>query len=122
MPGTAKKILVVSDDPLIKEEARDSFPTDTEVTFAGDALEAWDSMRVDVPDVVVVDIQTGNAGGFALARDMAQNNRLAKVPIFMLLQRDQDRWLAGEAGAALIRTKPIGSADLARETLALIES
>lgn len=66
-----------------------------------------------------MDIQTGSAGGFALAKEMSFDARLAKIPILMLLERDQDTWLALQAGAAAIRTKPIDSSDLARATLSL---
>jgi hypothetical protein len=38
----------------------------------------------------------------------------------MLLDRDQDRWLAQQAGAKLIRTKPIDTSDLVADALSLL--
>ena len=115
-------VLVVSDDPLILEESRYGFPLDVEVHCTADAREAIAWMRAVRPHVAIVDIQTGSAGGFSLARDMAQTARLRNVPICMLLERDQDRWLAREAGAALVRLKPIGTGDLVSDVLELVRA
>ena len=112
-------VLVVSDDPLILEEVRYGFPERVRVHCTSDAREAVAWMRDERPTVVLVDIQTGSAGGFSLARDMAQTARLRNVPICMLLEREQDRWLAREAGAQMLRMKPIGAGDLVADVLDL---
>ena len=115
-------VLVVSDDPLIHEEARFGFPVDVDIHCSGDAREAVAWMKDVRPAVVVVDIQTGSAGGFSLAREMAQTARLRDVPICMLLEREQDRWLALQAGARLVRLKPIETGDLVSDVLQLARS
>jgi DNA-binding response OmpR family regulator len=112
-------VLVVSDDPLIRAETTYGFPSNVRVELASDAREAMAFMHETVPAVVVVDIQTGSAGGFSLARDMSQFPRLQRIPICMLLEREQDRWLANEAGARLLRTKPIETGDLVADVLGL---
>lgn len=112
-------VLVVSDDPLIREETSFGFPSHVTVELVTDARQAMSFMRTTVPDVVVVDIQTGSAGGFSLAREMSQFARLRDVPICMLLEREQDRWLATEAGAASLRLKPIETGDLVADVLRL---
>jgi DNA-binding response OmpR family regulator len=119
MPEPELIVLVVSDDPLILEEARFGFPVGVEVHCTSDAREAVALMRDIRPSVALVDIQTGSAGGFSLAREMAQTARLRNVPICMLLEREQDSWLAREAGAKLLRIKPIGAGDLVFDVLAL---
>ncbi len=113
-------VLVVSDDDRVRDEARFGFAPDLQVALARDAREALRQMESDVPAVVVIDLHTGSAGGFALCKDMDQNPRLQDVPVLMLLDRDQDRWLADQAGAELIRTKPIDTSDLVADTLSLI--
>ena len=80
-----------------------------------------EKMRSVVPELVLVDIQTGSAGGFSLARDMAQSPRLRAVPILMLLEREQDAWLSRQAGAIAYRVKPIDTDDLVRSVLELIK-
>ena len=114
------RALVVSDDPAVRAEAVYGFPEDVEVRLARDSRDAWREMRSGfVPSVVVVDIQTGSSGGFGLAREMAQDRELSRVPVLMLIERRQDGWLARQSGAAAFRVKPLDSSELARSTLVL---
>lgn len=115
-----KRIVVVTNDPRLAEVARYGFAPDFEVEVVGDAREALAAMARAAPSVAVVELRAGSAGGFALARDMHQNDRLKDVPILMVLEREQDSWLAKQAGADAIRTKPVGVAELVADTLALI--
>ena len=118
--GNGSHVLVVSDDDRIRDEARFGFEPRLGVALARDARDALEQMESDVPSVIVIDLHTGSAGGFALAKDMGQTSRLSAVPVMMLLDRDQDRWLAQQAGAALIRTKPIDTSDLVADVLSLL--
>ncbi|MFN2489811.1 MAG: response regulator [Actinomycetota bacterium] len=120
--GSADRtVLVVSDDPLVRDDARYGFPVGIAVSFAVDSRDAARLLEEERPSVVVVDMQTGNAGGYSLARHMAESAQLDSVPILILLERDQDRWLARKAGASAYRTKPLRPGELARQTLALID-
>ena len=120
--GLPIQFLVVSDDPHLREEARYAFPADVDVVLATDAREAWKLLGTGTPSAVIVDIQTGSAGGFGLRRDMSQDPRLRDVPTLMLLERVQDAWLAREAGATVYLTKPVDAGELVAESLALISS
>jgi DNA-binding response OmpR family regulator len=104
-----KRLLVVSDDRKVREELLYGLPADFEVDLATDAREAWSLMSETIPWAVVVDLQTGSAGGYGLARDMSENARLAHVPVVMLLERPQDEWLAKQAGAAAFLVKPVNA-------------
>lgn len=115
-------ILVVSDDPRVHEVAAHGFGASVDVTFAEDARRALEMLRAATPSVVVVDLQSGSAGGFALCKDMAADPRLEPVPVLMLLERDQDAWLAREAGAEMHRTKPVDASDLVHAALSLTSS
>lgn len=114
-------VLVVSDDPIVREQARYGFPSDVRVSFAIDSREAWQVLQSEDASVVVVDMQTGSAGGFGLTRDMAVSERLARVPVVLLLERGQDSWLARRAGATSYHTKPLAPGALVRATLAAAE-
>jgi DNA-binding response OmpR family regulator len=114
------RVLVVSDDPQVREQARFGFSNEVEVELAREARDAWSNLSgSELPDVVVVDLQTGSAGGFSLAKQMRENRRLADIPILVLLEREADGWLARKSGAEAWRVKPLGGAELVRETLAL---
>jgi len=115
-------VVVLADDPLIQEDVKYGFPPDVRVIVLEDRRAALDLMKDVVPDAVIAVMRTGNAGGFALARDMSQRVGLKDVPVLMILERMQDEWLAREAGAALIRTKPIEASDLVTDALSLFRS
>lgn len=115
-------LLVVSDDPEVAYELRFGLPGGIEVASAHDARDAIDKLASLTPRAVVVDLQTGNAGGFALARDMSQIARLAAIPVIVLLEREADSWLADQAGATLALKKPVdGSVLLAAVSSVLDE-
>jgi CheY-like chemotaxis protein len=115
--GDTINVLVVTDDALIADEVRYGFPSGVEVDVALDAGEAWQSMRDKIPSVAVLDFRSGNAGGFSLASDMTNSPRLAGVPVLMLLEREQDSWLAEQAGATLYRIKPLDTSALVRDVM-----
>ena len=115
-----RHILVVSDDDHVRDEARFGMPADVAVALAIDSREAAKLLEQRPPALVVVDMQTGNAGGYALTRDIAQSPRLARTPVLILLERVQDVWLARNAGAAAYRVKPLGPGELARAVGALL--
>ena len=116
-----KRVLFVSRDQRLIDQATYAFGTDVEVLLASDARDAEEMLAKDVPSAVVVDLATGKAGGYALARDMSQIDSLKAVPVMILLEREQDRWLASSVGATEVRTKPIDPAHLAADVRALLQ-
>jgi DNA-binding response OmpR family regulator len=117
-----KVVVVVSDDPLLREDASFSFPEGYDVLLADDARDALRIMDSRSPSLAIVDIQTGSAGGFNLAREMHLMPRLKDVPVLMLLERHQDSWLATQAGARRWRTKPLDGLALVQEATSLLSA
>ncbi len=113
------QVLVVSDDDHVREEATFGFPAHVEVVLAEDAGDALARLEEEVPGAIIVSLRTGNSGGFALLADMSQREDLHDIPVLMLLEREQDRWL-GRAGAKVCLTKPVDVSMLIDSTLALI--
>jgi DNA-binding response OmpR family regulator len=120
MDPEKKPLFLVSDDPVLQEEARFGFPQVFDVVIASDSREAWALMKDRTPDMAMIEIRTGSAGGFGLARDMSQHLKLRHVPILMLVEREQDRWLAQTAGARVVLVQPVDSASLVEHALALL--
>ncbi len=89
-------------------------PAGFDVEFAIDAREASRVLERRPPSLVVVDMQTGNAGGYALMRYVAEARHLPHIPVLVLLERAQDAWLARIAGAAASRVKPLAPGELER--------
>jgi DNA-binding response OmpR family regulator len=120
MSSEKKSIFLVSDDPVLPEEFRYGFPQDIDVVITSDSRAALKQMRQQTPDVAVVEIRTGSAGGFGLARDMSQLLALQNVPILMLVEREQDRWLAETAGARKVLVQPVDAGEIVSSALALL--
>ena len=77
------------------------------------------------PDLVVLDLQIGNMGGVAASLDLrleADAGRVPETRILMLLDRDADQWIAGQAKADAELVKPIDSLRLRRAATALLSS
>jgi DNA-binding response OmpR family regulator len=122
MAEAEKVVVLVTGDPDLREDATYSFPPPFEVVVAGDAREALRIMKSRRPSLAIVDTKTGSAGGFNLAREMHAAPTLEDVPVLMLLERHQDSWLAGQAGARRWRTKPVDGIELVQEALELLPS
>lgn len=77
------------------------------VRFGSEVLAA---IEQDPPELVILDLQTGNQGGMAtcmqlrLEQDMG---RIPEMPILMLLDRDDDIFLAKRAASDGWLIKPI---------------
>lgn len=115
-------VLLVTDDPHLREIAEYGFPEDVDVTMVVDSHDALAAMKERIPNVVVVDLQTGSAGGFNLLMEMHEDSLTRAVPTLLLLERSQDEWLAKQAGAAAIRVKPLGTSEFVAETLSAAKS
>jgi DNA-binding response OmpR family regulator len=112
-------VLAVTDDHRLREELSFGFPQPVQVTSTVDARDAVRSMQDNIPSVVVVDLQTGSSGGISLMKEMQQHPALASVPVLVLLERDQDAWLARAFGAAAHLTKPVETGELVAQLLTL---
>lgn len=114
------RVVVVTDDDRVRDEATYGFPSEVEVVLCEDATDALPYLDEGPPSLVIVALRTGNSGGFALTRDMSQRNDLKGVPVMILLEREQDEWLARQSGAALFRTKPLNPGELVADALDLM--
>ena len=105
-------LVVVSDDPAVEEEVRFGLPEGLGIVSYNDAASAIEALATFTPLAVLVDLRTGHSGGYSLAMDMSQTARLARIPVIVAIERDQDRWLAKQAGASLVLRKPLNSNEL----------
>lgn len=70
-----------------------------------------------LPDLIIADLQTGSAGGVALAREVqleAGAGRLPEIPVILLLDRVADVFLASRSAAAGWLIKPLEALRLRR--------
>ena len=120
---TDPTILVVDDEPPLRELIRVSLGNGFEFTEAGDAEEAWAEARSRRPDLVVLDIMLPGRSGLELLRQLKSDSDLAGVPVVVLSawQTEQDARDALDAGADAFFAKPFAPDELARAVGVLLE-
>ncbi|MGW0117786.1 response regulator transcription factor [Streptomyces sp. NPDC003327] len=117
----AERILVVDDEPAVREALRRSLAFEGyETRDAVDGLDALDQMASYGPDLVVLDVQMPRMDGLTAARRIRAAG--STVPILMLTARDTvgDRVTGLDAGADDYLVKPFELDELFARIRALL--
>lgn len=119
-PATRSRVLVVDDDPALRELLRDylgvsGFAVDT----ANDGAQMRQRLAAATPDVLVLDIMLPGEDGLSLARELRRHSNL---PILMLSARGEeiDRVVGLEVGADDYLAKPFSPRELLARLRALL--
>lgn len=97
----------MSDDERVRSAAR-SLPSERFAVSLHDGTgAALRAIAREGAEVVVVELQLGQSGGFAFARDLAGDPATSAVRVVMLCDRPHDRWLSRQAGAHAVVVKPL---------------
>jgi len=107
-------VLVVDDDPVWLESARELLSRFHNVLTAGDGQEAMELMHKHHPDAVVTDLSMPRVGGLGLLEAAHATEEMAQVPFLVLsAATDSDTKVqAFEAGAFDYLTKPAPPGEL----------
>jgi CheY-like chemotaxis protein len=118
------KVLVAADARWVREQVRASLVgPGQEVVEVTRGQYVRGAVAEHEPDLVILDLQIGNMGGFAAAIDLhleESGGRLPHVPILLLLDREADRFLAKRAGAEAELVKPVDPGTLRRAVKRLV--
>jgi two-component system OmpR family response regulator len=115
-----RKILVVDDDPHIREVVRFALTKEGfETTEAGDGTEALERFERERPDLIVLDILMPEMDGTDVCRAVRERSR---VPIIFLSSKDEelDRVLGLELGGDDYVTKPFSPRELVARVRAVL--
>jgi DNA-binding response OmpR family regulator len=111
-------ILVAADGAWVRDQVRTALVgPGQELIEVERGQDVRDVVAARHPDLVILDLQIGNMGGFAVAIDLhleASAERLPDVPVLLLLDREHDRFLARRASVEGALVKPIDSGTLRR--------
>ena len=120
---TGEKILLVEDEPAIREMAvmaleRAGFT----LLEAADAAEAEAVLAEGLPDLILLDWMLPGTSGIELARRLRREEYTREVPIIMLTARteEDDRVRGLEVGADDYVTKPFSTRELAARIKAVL--
>jgi two-component system, OmpR family, phosphate regulon response regulator PhoB len=109
------KILIVEDEPAIQELLTfNVMQAGFQALRAEDADAAWQQIRSNLPDLILLDWMLPNTSGVALAKQFRADVRTKDIPIIMLTARGDERdKIAGlESGADDYITKPFSPREL----------
>lgn len=112
---SAKHILVVEDEPPIREMLRFALErADFSVTEAPDAQSARVAMADSRPDLILLDWMLPDVSGVELAREMRNDENLRDLPIIMVTARaeETDRVRGLNLGCDDYVTKPFSASEL----------
>jgi two-component system response regulator MprA len=115
------RILVVDDDPAVRESLRRSLAFNGyDVNLAGDGVDALEAIAATPPDGVVLDVMMPKMDGLATCRALRAAGN--DVPILMLTARDEvmDRVAGLDAGADDYLPKPFALEELLARLRALL--
>jgi DNA-binding response OmpR family regulator len=115
----ARTILVVEDEPTLRETLVDALETDGfRVIAAADGRQALERFRADRPDLILLDLMLPELSGVEVTRIIRAESG---VPIVMLTAKDSelDKVVGLELGADDYVTKPFSLRELTARVRAL---
>jgi DNA-binding response OmpR family regulator len=113
--ASAKKILVVDDDPVLLQMIRRILSEVGDVKCAGDGMDALSIIQAGyLPDIVITDVMMPRVDGLKLCSQLKQMPQTADIPVIMLTAKGHTRdVVAGiNAGVRHYVTKPFKTAEL----------
>jgi DNA-binding response OmpR family regulator len=122
----SKKVLIVDDEVymrvLLKQTLEDFEDAGVELLSAGTGPEAWDIVRAEHPDLIILDVKLPGISGHELCRRIKDDTALANAHVMMLTAqgREADRERSKEVGADEYITKPFEPNYLIQRTSSIL--
>jgi two-component system, OmpR family, alkaline phosphatase synthesis response regulator PhoP len=122
----SKKILIVDDEPhirlLLEQTLEELEDEDVELLTATNGEEALETIRVESPQLVFLDVMMPKLNGFDVCRMVKRELVLADVYIIMLTAKGQefDKQQGTEVGADLYMTKPFDPDEVVEKSRAIL--
>ncbi|NER33476.1 MAG: GAF domain-containing protein [Oscillatoria sp. SIO1A7] len=119
--ASTKIVLVVDDDPSIRELLRQSLEEEGyEVREAQNGMEAISLAKAIAPDLVILDVKIPQIDGFDVAAVLKNDPQTMQIPI-IILSIVEDRQRGYRVGVDRYLTKPIDKSELLGEIGLLLE-
>jgi CheY-like chemotaxis protein len=109
-----KTILVVDDEQNIRILLENFLSQDYDITSKNDGLEALEWLEVNLPDLIICDIQMPNMDGYQLLEKIRQRGYTKHTPVIMLsgTEASKERVKCYRLGAQDYLTKPFNPEEL----------
>ncbi len=106
---SAKRVLIVDDDPLIRRQVRDVLTaTDYEVSEGVDGPDGLRKAKSEHPHVILLDLTMPGIDGYEVCRSLKRAPETQDIPVIILTASEDLKLnrLAYAAGALACITKP----------------
>ncbi len=125
-PGvvTMTKILMVDDDKLVTDLLEKLLKSEGyETASVNESINAIDVAKVEMPDLILLDLMMPQPDGFRLCRMFRETNEFAQTPIIIVTALDDSdsRAVAFGAGANDYLAKPFHPHELSEKILENLE-
>jgi len=81
----SKTIMVVDDDPVSKQMTRRNLEqSGYAVLLAADGQEAMNTLQLQRPDIILLDVEMPNVNGYTFLTEMKKNENHASIPVIVL--------------------------------------
>ncbi|MGM0531537.1 MAG: response regulator, partial [Bacteroidota bacterium] len=118
------KVLVVEDNPEVRDYISSLLGDDFEVITSEDGLSGYDAVIESVPDLVISDVMMPKSDGYELCSRIRKNENTAHIPVILLTAKDKsdDHLMGTRKGADAYLTKPFDPVLLLEKVNQLIVS
>lgn len=112
----AKKLLLVDDEPGVRESVK-AYLEDSEefiVTVASNATQAWELLQQQIPDLIISDVMMPQVDGYKFLAQLREDTRFASLPVIFLTAKGMtsDRIQGYHAGCDAYLSKPFDPEEL----------
>ncbi|RAR48447.1 response regulator transcription factor [Flavobacterium lacus] len=120
-----KKILLVDDEPNIIMSLEYTFKKNNfEVFIARDGQEALDILKIEQPDLIILDIMMPNVDGYATIELVKKNEKLTNCKVIFLSAKNKESDIEKgmQLGADAYMTKPFSIKKLVEQVNELLST
>lgn len=123
---TPRKVLIVDDEPYIREVAQISLETTTvnwTILTAGSGLQALDLAASENPDVILLDVMMPGMDGLTTFHKLQENSMTKDIPVIFLTAKTQFREQNIDTQNGTLDTilKPFSPLDLADKISTILD-
>jgi chemosensory pili system protein ChpA (sensor histidine kinase/response regulator) len=116
-----KSLLVVDDEYVVLEISKRKLESHGyEVQTAQDGIEAFQSLKFKIPDLILLDIHMPRMNGYTFVMEMAKVPEYAKVPVVVLTAYNEMEPLFKRHGIKAYLLKPLRLEDLIDKVVEII--
>jgi len=115
MPESGKTVLVIEDDPLVRELVREALSQDGHRLLEADGVAVGMNLfKTRKPDLLILDLRLPDGDGLEFCRKVRESGAAAATPVIILTAQTllEEKLLGFKAGADQYLCKPVAPQEL----------